>query len=73
MPSMARLKGYERPPRGGRGRCQRASVRTPSGAAAAAPPAGALSTPLINVPLNRHPHRAVVDGSKTGQENELPR
>jgi hypothetical protein len=39
---MARLQGYQYPPRGGRGRCRRICKRTPSGAAAAAPPAGAL-------------------------------
>jgi hypothetical protein len=29
VPSMARLHGYQRPPRGGRGRCRRACERTP--------------------------------------------
>jgi hypothetical protein len=33
MLGMARLHGYRRPPRGGSGRCRRASERTPSGAA----------------------------------------
>jgi hypothetical protein len=41
VPCLARLRGYQRPPRGGGGRCRRACERTPSGAAAAAPPAGA--------------------------------
>jgi hypothetical protein len=29
VPSMARLRGFQRPPRGGRGRCRRACERTP--------------------------------------------
>jgi hypothetical protein len=29
VPGMARLRGYLRPPRGGRGRCRRAGERTP--------------------------------------------
>jgi hypothetical protein len=29
VPSLARLRGYHRPPRGGRGRCRRACERTP--------------------------------------------
>jgi hypothetical protein len=40
-PLMAFLTGYHCPPRGGGVECQRAWERPPSGAAAAAPPAGA--------------------------------
>jgi hypothetical protein len=46
VPGQARLRGYQRPPRGGRGRCRRACERTPSVAAAAAPAAGAYSLML---------------------------
>jgi hypothetical protein len=38
---MARLLGYQRPPQGGWGECRRACERTPSRAAATAPPASA--------------------------------
>jgi hypothetical protein len=38
---LAPYRGFQRPPREARG-CRRACERTPSGAAAAAPPAGAL-------------------------------
>jgi hypothetical protein len=47
VPSLARLRGYQRPPRGGRGRCRRACERNPSGAAAAAPAPGALITTAL--------------------------
>jgi hypothetical protein len=65
VPSLARLRDYQRPPRGGRGRCRRACYRTPSGAAAAAPPAGAHQAPLHSETCGCHDNRICVSGHKT--------
>jgi hypothetical protein len=53
VPSLARQRGYPRPPRGGRGKCRRACERTPSGAAPAAPPAAAAKQESV---LEIHVH-----------------